>query len=199
MIGEAASFFGVDRAKLPRWDRSIDSSWKAVIKELRWSVKSVKALHVWHRTRRTDPASARLHMHRAMRAALIAERARERSAINLLAAGQPGTFEPGEERKVRHAAFQVIRSANKAGERLDLLWEKLQQAFAVLSPAGDGRPHVVRRRFARRVLRDRLRSAAERILARIKRRQRSRAAAPEDAPRRVSQGRAPPFPAAASL
>ena len=193
-MADSVSFFGADCAELPRWDRSIDSTWKAVIRELRWSVKSVKALHLWHRTRRTDPASARLHLGRATRAAQVAENARERGAVHLLAAGQPGTFRPGEEQQLTDAAVAVLRSANQAGERLDLLWDKLQQVFVFLAVNGDGRTDAaIRPAVARRVLRYRLLSAAERILARIKRRQRSRAAAPEEAPRKLSRGRAPPL------
>jgi hypothetical protein len=199
-MGETVSFLGVDCADLPRWDESIDRGWRAVIAELRWSVKAVKALALWHRTWMADPASARLHLHRATRAARAAENARERGAISLLAAGQPGTFEPGEERQVRHAAFQMIRTANQAGERLDLLWEKLQQAFAALAAAGDGRIYIAPRPgLARRILRFRLLTVAQRILAHIKRRQRRKAAAPEDAPRRVSRGRAPPLLSDCSL
>ena len=199
MVG-SVSFFGVDFADLPRWETSIDSTWKAVLRELSWSVKAVKALRLWHLTRVADPVSARRHLERAIRAARMAENARERGAINLLAAGQPGTFQPGEERQLRHAAFQVLRTANQAGERLDLLWQKLQQAFDALAASGDGRSHVaVRPGVARRLLKQRLLSAAERILAHIKRRRPSQAAAPEDAPRRVSRGRAPPLLSAASL
>jgi len=197
-MGDSVSFFGVDCADLPRWDCSIDGVWRAVLTELRWSVKAATALRVWHRTRRSDPESARLHLQRATRAARVAENARERGFIDLLAAGQPGTFAPAEEQQLHDAAFAVMRTASDAGERLDLLWERLRQAFAALAAAGDGtgdaRPRLrARRRLVRRALTYRLLGAAEGIIARFKRRQRRKAAAPEDAPRRVSRGRAPPL------
>ena len=203
-MGDSVSFFGVDCADLPRWDRSIERVWIAVIGELRWSVKAVTALRVWHRIRGTDPESARLHLQRATRAAQVAENARGRAFIDLLAACQPGTFAPDEEPQLYDAAFAVMRSASDAGERLDILWERLRQAFAALAAAGDGtgdaRPRLTaRRRLARRALTYRLLGAAERIVARFKRRQRRKAAAPEDAPRRVSRGRAPPLLSDCSL
>ena len=197
---EAVSFADVDRADKPQRPTSIEDAQDAVLAQLYWTVKSARSLVIVHRCK-ADPISARRHLEHSLRGARTAQRARESGVLCIVAAGLAGGVigTPAEERQRNADLDVVLRTFRDAGARLDLIWEGLRQAFVALAGAQDGRPWVERPRRKRRVLQYRLLQAAERILAHIKRRLRWKAAAAEDAPRRVSRGRAPPLLADCAL
>ena len=181
---------------LPEWQRSIAIVRDALDREARWTRVAARELRTAERLGATHPKCALQHLRLASDALRKAEKQRERASVYLLAAGLPGASTPGDEPLLRFAAFRVLLRGNARGAELDAAWERLNEALAELPDnvriEDSRRPVPGGVRLPRRFLMRGLLSATERIDALFKRRQRSGAAAPEDAPRRISRGRAPP-------
>ena len=157
----------------------------------------------FERVRAAHPGLARRYLRRASKDVRKADELRAVAFLNLLGYGLEVDvdfqFPPSEMVRILAAAIQVTKASLGLWKRLDAMLKQVEAISAELAEH-DARPRLTippasRRRF----LVYRLRSAAVRILAFLKRRQRSKAAAPEDAPRRVSRGRAPPSPALCPL
>ena len=182
------------------WRRYIERGWEAVRLASERAEHAVRALAACEHAGSAHPRRARRHLHAASKDVAVAAELRLDAWMSLLAAGIEEEHSSREMVAIISAVLQVVKASAALWKRLDDLRKRVETVGAVLA-IGDLRPRVAIPSAARRrVLADRLRSAAVRILAFLKRRQRSSAAAPEDAPRRVSRGRAPPFlPAAATV
>jgi hypothetical protein len=187
----------------PEWKRSIFRVWDALARTCRFTQKAASELRASERLLATHPECARQHLRLASQAVRKADAQRERVCVYLIAAGSPGAYERCEEPLVQDAAFHAFERGMENGAELDAVSERLNRALADLpgtSGIDDRRPHLPGgARLPRRFLTRGLLSAADRIRALFKRRQRFCAAAPEDAPRRVSRGRAPPSFAVCSI
>ena len=178
------------------WGRPLASAWRAVFRYGRLTERAARFLSACQRLRETNPRRALLLLHRAAADVRKADELRGRAVCYVLDSGQ-AEIPRHQLRRVRFCALDVLSESNEKGQRLDEVMEQLKQVTAALAglEVDEVRPSVSApwsRLPLRRFLGRRLRSAAERILALFQRRQRSKAAAPADAPPKLSRGRAPP-------
>jgi hypothetical protein len=180
------------------WRRYIASTWDAVrIASDRVECAS-HLMAVCDSVRGAHPRLARSYLRRAEKNVGLAYELKIHTFMCLLATGIEYDYPPSEMVRIISFALQVVKASDGLWQRLDAMLKRIQTVSAELGP--DVRPRVpVCTALQRHHLAQRLRSMAVRILAFLQRRQRSRAAAPEDAPRRVSRGRAPPFLSAATV
>ena len=206
-MGEAVSLStsrSGKRPNRPTWQRSLFRVWDALHRTARCNLKALIELRIAEQFRATQPRVARQHLRLAARAVRRAEAQRKLALDLIVATGTRSAYKPRDTFIVQHVVTNVFEWRMEVGAEVDELWQRLNEALALLPGAlddrDDDRPGVwTRGRLPRRFLTHALLAAADRIHALFKRRQRSKAAAPEDAPRRVSRGRAPPFLSAATL
>ena len=182
----------------PRWAAILDLGWRCMRQSDRLVDRAAADLQAAERLHSRHPDRAR----RRLVAASVALRKADRLRGRTFEAVWFGDREcPPDQMPLRdHASIHAFWDGMRVFARLDQVWEQVRQAIAVLDAEGvdDGRSRIpswppVRRRDA---LRRGSLIARDRILALLKRRERSKAAAPEDAPRKASRGRAPPALAA---
>jgi len=191
------------RGRFSAWFRTLGRVRKAIRRAGGLVEQASDALEACERRWTARPRLARRHLRRASKAVRKADELRGRALVGLSVAGGEAAQVPGETVRVTKASISIVQTSLATWVRLDEMMKRVEEASAALGVGdGDNRPPVPKPAWPippRRFLARWSRSVADRILALFKRRQRRTTAAPADAPRRVSRGRAPPSVAGCSL
>ena len=171
----------------PYWQRSLFRSWEVLNRVARLTIRAATEVRFAERVRATDPAGARAHLRVASRAIRKAEAQREIHCGYLVLASRRGTYDPSDESHVEYCLETALERVIDASVWLTKVTERLNEILPTLPAVPDFDDACPPRFLAPRTV-----SVADRVLALFKRRQRRKTAAPEDAPRRISRGRAPP-------